>query len=545
MNRALWYFLRSFSVLIAGAFLIFHGINLFDFPKRLSEAPTVFLLIGIMVLFGLSLFLKLPDTPKPLQSRHILLLGLALLLTAPFTFANREFGNSDFAAVHFTFAENSIFQLTEILLTDFSNELAEHIVVLCLGVASFVFLIRHLPIFYPAFYAICLFLIFFSSPFQYMARATQVGSSENQLDIQTIFQPPEVIAPPLEKPNLIILYLESLERTYTYLPTSKDAFLPFLRWEDEGFSARNMQQIHGAHFTAGGLIASQCGVPLLSRGIFDASAIRGSGDENLSQFEKFMPNVICLGDILEEAGYVGSYLNGSDESMFAIDRALKSHGYSNIIGMANDQKWQSDSRRNIWGLDDAVLFEEAEIELERLSQQEKPFFLSLLTVATHGPAGYPDSECKLTKNVPDASPSADLILAIRCTADHVERLIETLQKRQLLQNTVLVIMSDHLAMKNVLANEFANARTDRSNYFTILGARAASANRAVDRPSTTLDAYPTILEAMGFKLKDGAANLGRSLFSTEPNLTEKFGAERLSDLVNTSAALRTLLWASD
>lgn len=545
MKRPLWYFLRSLCVLVAGAFLIFHGINLFDFPKRLSEAPTVFLTIGIMVLFGLSLFLKLPDNPKPLQYRQILLLGLALLLTAPFTFANREFGNGDFAAVHFTFAENSIFQLTEILLTDFPKELAEHVVVLCLGVASFLFLIGHLPIFRPAFYMICLSLILFSSPFQYMVRATQIGSPADQIDMQTIFRPPEIIAPPLEKPNLIILYLESLERTYAHLPTSKDAFLPFIRWEDQGFAARNMQQIHGAHFTAGGLIASQCGVPLLSRGIFDASAVRGRGDGNLSKFEKFMPNVVCLGDILTQAGYVGSYLNGSDESMFAIDRALQSHGYSNVIGMANDQKWQDDPRRNIWGLDDAVLFEEAEKELVRLSQEKKPFFLSVLTVATHGPAGYPDSECKLTENVPDAAPSANMIHAIRCTADHVSQLIDTLQRRQLLQNTVLVIMSDHFAMKNVLADEFANVGTDRSNYFTILGARAAGANLAVDRPVTTLDAYPTILEAMGFKLKDGAANLGRSLFSTEPTLSEKFGAERLSDLVNTSAALRSLLWAGD
>lgn len=52
-----------------------------------------------------------------------------------------------------------------------------------------------------------------------------------------------------------------------------------------------------------------------------------------------------------------------------------------------------------------------------------------------------------------------------------------------------------------------------------------------ERQYSSLDMFPTLLEAMGFSLESRAMGLGKSLYSNEPTLLERYGQKVLDSLL--------------
>jgi phosphoglycerol transferase len=48
---------------------------------------------------------------------------------------------------------------------------------------------------------------------------------------------------------------------------------------------------------------------------------------------------------------------------------------------------------------------------------------------------------------------------------------------------------------------------------------------------SSLDMFPTLLESMGFSLENRAMGLGKSLYSNEPTLLERYGQKTLDSLL--------------
>ena len=59
-----------------------------------------------------------------------------------------------------------------------------------------------------------------------------------------------------------------------------------------------------------------------------------------------------------------------------------------------------------------------------------------------------------------------------------------------------------------------------------------------------LDIFPTVLELLGYRLKNGRAGLGYSLISNAPNLVENHGADLVNDAIYANSALQEAIWAS-
>ena len=57
-----------------------------------------------------------------------------------------------------------------------------------------------------------------------------------------------------------------------------------------------------------------------------------------------------------------------------------------------------------------------------------------------------------------------------------------------------------------------------------------------------LDIFPTLVEALGFKLKDGAGNLGRSLLSDGPTLAERLGLDIVDRALFGNPDIRRSVW---
>ena len=100
--------------------------------------------------------------------------------------------------------------------------------------------------------------------------------------------------------NRVMVYLEGLERTYF-----DDRLFPGLtselkKLESQATTYTDVGQTIGTGFTIGGMVASQCGAPLIL-----------SGGENSMQVNRFLAGATCLSDILADHGYEQRFVGGA------------------------------------------------------------------------------------------------------------------------------------------------------------------------------------------------------------------------------------------
>lgn len=96
-----------------------------------------------------------------------------------------------------------------------------------------------------------------------------------------------------DKPNLVYIYAESLERTYFDEKAFPGLAPELSKIKDNAYDFSNTEQLPGTEYTIAGMVASQCGIPLFAP--FDGNAS--------SSLSTFYPQNVCLGDILKSSGY--------------------------------------------------------------------------------------------------------------------------------------------------------------------------------------------------------------------------------------------------
>lgn len=128
--------------------------------------------------------------------------------------------------------------------------------------------------------------------------------------------------------------------------------------------------------------------------------------------------------------------------------------------------------------------------------------------------------------------------SIKCTAYHITSFLKQLEDEGLLENTIVLVQSDHFVMGNEHSEELDTKK--RANFFSLSGPDIQPV--IIDREAAMFDIYPTILEAMGMELKNGKAGIGVSLLSKEQNLTEIYGEEKLNSMIRKDRLLGEMLW---
>ena len=460
---------------------------------------------------------------------------ICILTMLPFLFVAVSFGNATLGAILFTLQANAPQDLFRVGFNDFPTQATEVIVYAVIAVFAPRFLLKRVLFFRPLFIILTLIGITFhpitSGIYEYLIP----NKNHRLLTIQSYMPPVKVLASPANPKNVIHIYLESVERTYAQIPSAKTAFRYFHDLEQRGLTFTNVGQVFGTDYTAAGLVASQCGAPLLPNGMNDLKNKIWQNKEKDFGSDKFMSNVTCLGDVLKSHGYNLSYINGSDLRIFSKGEIFSSHGYDHVFGINSLANAESEPRQNVWGLDDEFLFEKAKSEIDHLKDLGKPFVLTMLTLSTHGPDAFLDATCDNTKINDSLIPAA-----IECTANHINDLIIYLEQQGLMQDTIVILQSDHLAMRNTLASELGQySEESRKNLFTILGADYSG---QYDKAGAAVDIFPTILEVLGFKIADNTAHLGRSLISAKPTLAQSLGLETLSAAFANNRDLQQRLW---
>ena len=279
--------------------------------------------------------------------------------------------------------------------------------------------------------------------------------------------------------NLVLIYLESLEKNYL-----DETIFPGLtpninNLSKEGVFLDNFIQKQGSGFTMAGIFSSQCGLPLIS------SSMSGNDILHAQNY-----NTLCLGDILNKADYKNVYYGGADLNFAGKGNFFVNHGYDQVFGFKELKKRLNffNSKTSSWGLFDHDLFDLALEKYQQLSKSKKPFNLTLLTLDTHHPKGHTDERCPVYFDAPNNS----MLNAVHCSDYLLGNFINQLKKEANWDNTVVMVMSDHLAMRNIVQNKLKQKPRLLSGF--ILNSQLESG--VYSEPMYHVDVASTLLDLM-------------------------------------------------
>lgn len=334
----------------------------------------------------------------------------------------------------------------------------------------------------------------------------------------------EMLKAPAKKKNLIYIYMESMEATFADIHNGggfEDNLIPHLTQlahDNEDFTARNEHSLNGGQvtnqtsWTVAGMTAQTSGTPL---GVSNSKYNHTFEDSML-----FLPEVVTLGDLLEEQGYKNMLMCGSEASYAGRANYFRQHGDYEIFDVisAREDGYIPEDYDEWWGFEDSKLIDFAKEQITRLAKGDQPFNFTMLTADTHFTDGYLCPDCpndfdEQYKNV------------IRCSDRRIAEFVDWIKHQDFYKDTVIILSGDHLSMDGLI-NQSVGLDFPRRTYFAVINGRDYTLDQT--RNFATLDIYPTTLEAMGFDIKGHRLGLGTSLYSQEPTLVEKLGFKKLN-----------------
>ncbi len=317
--------------------------------------------------------------------------------------------------------------------------------------------------------------------------------------------------------NLILIYLESLEKIYTEENIFPNLTPNLNKFKKKGLFFNNIIQVPGSGWTMAGIVSTQCGTPLVIKDF----NING----NDLMFHNFLNKAVCLGDILKKAGYYQVYILGSSADFAGTRIFFKTHGYDKILDYkVLKKKLKDKSYTWEWGLHDDSLFEFAYEEFLKLASSGKPFNLTISTIGTHHPYGDFSKSCK-----PYPYSKNSMLQAIYCADQLVGKFIEKVSKHPAYKNTIIAILSDHLAMRNV-AEKYYPSNYNRRNLLLILNSNFTG---IVNKKATPMDIAPTLLSLMNVK-HNAHFLIGKNILSDNYTFTYSNAVEPIIKEINYS-----------
>ena len=200
---------------------------------------------------------------------------------------------------------------------------------------------------------------------------------------------------PEQKRNLIYIYLESLETTYTSMENggiyNEDRMPELTQIAKENVSFSNTDKLGGAldlkgsNWTIAAMVSHTAGVPLKIT----------IGDNGYGNHATFLPGAYSLGEILEQNGYKNYLLLGSVADFGGRKAYFESHGNYEIwdFDKAKAQNRITEEEEVWWGYSDSNLFKFAKEQLTEIAKKGETFNYTLLTADTHFTDGYYCEKC--------------------------------------------------------------------------------------------------------------------------------------------------------
>lgn len=238
---------------------------------------------------------------------------------------------------------------------------------------------------------------------------------------------------------------------------------------------------------------------------------------------------------------VAAYIKYTDKNFYGLPYVLKDNGYKTadvfhgylreywnrdvaypIQGFDNYYSKETFSEDHIIGLgvsDDKFFKESVQI----LSTKEQPFYAFMITLSSHHPYWLPEKDRMLP--VPEHLNNtlfSNYFVAINYVDYAIGCLIDELKAAGLYDNSIIVFYGDHYGMPNdsenySLASEYFEHlyyEGDLFNVPMIIHIPGSGVTETVERPSSHIDAMPTILHLLGIKNEKGVM-FGHNMLSDD------------------------------
>ena len=298
--------------------------------------------------------------------------------------------------------------------------------------------------------------------------------------------------------NLVFIYAESVERTFFNQDTFPGLTDNLQDIESNSISFTNIieGELSGRlRYTMAGIVASQCGFPSIST----------SYGNSMSGMDTYLEGTNCLGDLLKSEDYYLSFYGGADLNFAGKGDFFKTHGFDEIMGKRElESRVDDPDYRNRWGYYDDTLFDKSYERFKELSEEEDKFAMFMLTLDTHHPRGHPSQSCD---GMEYKDGDNEFLNAIYCADYLLPQFIEKIRESEYSDDTVIVVASDHLAIRNTATDLLE--KHDRKNLFMI-DSPDIDESKKVDSLGTLMDVTPTILPFIGY---EGKMGFGRDLIN--------------------------------
>lgn len=320
---------------------------------------------------------------------------------------------------------------------------------------------------------------------------------------------------PENKKNIIVIFAESMEDNFADEKYFGENLIPNLtKLKKEGVSFTGYKSINGTNWTLASNVATFCGVPIRTQ-------LR---DRLGPDTKKFLPNAICLPDMLHELGYYNVFSTGTYLSFVGTDVFVKEHHFDEVYGRDELIEQNYADKKDIgmeeYGINDAKLLEYARQKIGELVTKNKPFFFSLQTTDTHFPHGYVQPFCEVKYG--------DTSDAIKCSDKIIYDFVKWCQNQDFYANTIIVIVGDHLMMSASDLAEKTENYPHREIYNVILSQDVKP--QIINKPYAMFDWAATIADKTG--ITDGVnLGLGVSLLSDKPTLVQSKGEKSLEESI--------------
>ncbi len=309
------------------------------------------------------------------------------------------------------------------------------------------------------------------------------------------------------KKSLILIYLESFEKDYLLNKNLDDSIISEINFDKNlSIDTPNFYETKFNDYTIGAIVSSHCGIPQKPVGIFNVRTnIKKDKDKKnykeIFGMKKFLPNAICLGDILKHHGYKNIFINSGDLNFQEMNKFFLQHGYDTLIGKSFFAEKKIPKKSWSKNVNDSTLLNEAKKIIEKHINNDELFNITILTTDTHYP-GFVDPNCQY-KDIDDKQ----IYLSIYCTAKSVSDFIEqTFIKYP--KKISIVVIGDHLNPKNQLNNNL-----DRF----IFGKIFSDDTDKIERNRMThYDLFPTILQLINLNYGN-SLGLGKSFLDEKEN----------------------------
>ena len=324
-------------------------------------------------------------------------------------------------------------------------------------------------------------------------------------DFRKYYRQPYIKKKSKKNYNLVFIYLESLERTYFDEKLFPNLIKGLKKLENQGTYFTNIEQVSNTGWTIGGVVASQCGIPLFTY----------SAGNSMNGMDKFLKNATCLSDLLSKKGYELTYMGGARLSFAGKGKFFSTHKFNTVLGF--DELYRSLADKSylinigLWGLPDDILLNLAYNHFLKQSHLNNKFALFLLTLSTHHPKGhFAYKTCRGKGLLNHTNP---MLNAVACSDYLIYNFVQKIRNSKYGDKTTIVIVSDHLAMSSNSAIKTLR-KGNRKNVFIILEPNKNKKNK-ITKKGSTIDIAPTILSSIGYK---GNIGLGRNLLEKKESL---------------------------